>query len=196
MPCTDGAVRITRLEGCDSVASVWPGEVAGVFGTGQSSFPIYLPEKRPENGAADLRSPCSALEPVSLRLSVPRERYSLRVAGEFEDRLLRRSHRATNLDGTGDLERWRSEAEMPTNYVTQLNQCGSPRLRPPPEKVPEAPADLGATGHAFWERIWSSSDCSPAADYEAVAAAARLMDDQEIARCRATRTADPRDCAS
>jgi hypothetical protein len=31
------------------------------------------------------------------------------------------------------------------------------------------------------------------ADYEAAAEAARLMDDQEIARCRAIRTADPRD---
>jgi hypothetical protein len=31
------------------------------------------------------------------------------------------------------------------------------------------------------------------ADYEAVAEAARLMDDQEIARCRAIRTAHPRD---
>jgi hypothetical protein len=30
-------------------------------------------------------------------------------------------------------------------------------------------------------------------DHEAVAAIARLMDDQEIARCRATRTADSRE---
>ena len=54
------------------------------------------------------------------------------------------------------------------------------------------PAALGATGHAFWERIWSSCDwISPEADYQAVAEAARLMDDHEIARCRATRTGDP-----
>ena len=31
------------------------------------------------------------------------------------------------------------------------------------------------------------------ADYEAVAQAARMMEDQEIARCRATRTADTQD---
>ena len=62
------------------------------------------------------------------------------------------------------------------------------------EEVPEAPADLGATGHAFWERLWSSCDgISPVADHEAVAEIARLMDDQEIVRCRATRTADLRE---
>ena len=62
------------------------------------------------------------------------------------------------------------------------------------QDVPPPPADLGATGHAFWERIWSSCDwISPVADYEAVAQAARMMEDQELARCRATRTADPQD---
>jgi hypothetical protein len=76
----------------------------------------------------------------------------------------------------------------------KLLEPGSLRLRRAAEEVPEAPADLGATGHAFWERIWSSCDwISPVADYEAAAEAARLMDDQEIARCRAARTADPRD---
>ena len=68
------------------------------------------------------------------------------------------------------------------------------RLRAAAEEVPEAPADLGATGHAFWERLWSSCDGrSPVADHQAVAEIARLMDDQEIARCRATRTADSRE---
>lgn len=62
------------------------------------------------------------------------------------------------------------------------------------EEVREAPADLGATGHAFWERLCSSCAwISPVDDYEAVAEIARLMDDQEIARCRATRTADSRE---
>ncbi len=76
----------------------------------------------------------------------------------------------------------------------KLLDPGSLRLRPATEEVPEAPADLGATGHAFWERIWSSCDwISPGADYEAVAQAARRMENQEIARCRATRTADPQD---
>ena len=71
---------------------------------------------------------------------------------------------------------------------------GSPRLWGAAEEVPEAPADLGATGHAFWERLWSSCDgISPVADHEAVAEIARLMDDQEIVRCRATRTADLRE---
>jgi hypothetical protein len=69
--------------------------------------------------------------------------------------------------------------------------CSHRHLRTAKE-VPEAPAELGATGHAFWERIWSSRDwISPVADYQAVAEAARLMDDHEIARCRATRTGDP-----
>lgn len=62
------------------------------------------------------------------------------------------------------------------------------------EEVPPPPADLGATGHAFWERIWSSSGwISPVADYAIVAETARLIDTQEIARCRATRTGNPRD---
>jgi hypothetical protein len=62
------------------------------------------------------------------------------------------------------------------------------------EEVPPPPADLGATGHAFWERIWSSSGwISPVADYAMVAETARLIDTQEIARCRATRTGNPRD---
>jgi hypothetical protein len=62
------------------------------------------------------------------------------------------------------------------------------------EEVPEAPADFGANGHAFWELIWSSCAwISPVADHQAVAQAARMTDDQEIARCRATRTGDPRD---
>src|SRR5215212_1944852 len=71
----------------------------------------------------------------------------------------------------------------------RLPEPGSqPHLRAAKE-VPEAPAELGATGHAFWEQIWSSCDwISPVADYQAVAEAARLMDDHEIARCRATRT--------
>ena len=69
----------------------------------------------------------------------------------------------------------------------KLLDPGSQRLRPAAEEVPGAPADLGATGHAFWERIWSSCDwISPVADYEAVAQAARMMEDQELARCRAT----------
>ena len=76
----------------------------------------------------------------------------------------------------------------------KLLEPGSLRLRRAAEEVPEAPADLGATGHAFWERLWSSCDwSSPVTDHEAVAAIARLMDDQEIARCRATRTADSRE---
>jgi hypothetical protein len=76
----------------------------------------------------------------------------------------------------------------------QLPEPGSVRRLRTAAEVPEAPADLGATGHAFWGRIWSSCDwISPVADYQAVAEAARLMDDQEIARCRATRTGDLRD---
>lgn len=68
--------------------------------------------------------------------------------------------------------------------------CSQRHLRAATE-VPAAPAELGATGHAFWERIWSSCDwISPVADYQAVAEAARLMDDHEIARCRAIRTGD------
>ena len=44
------------------------------------------------------------------------------------------------------------------------------------------------------ERIWSSSGwISPVADYAIVAETARLIDTQEIARCRATRTGNPRD---
>jgi hypothetical protein len=62
------------------------------------------------------------------------------------------------------------------------------------QEVPPPPADLGATGHAFWERIWSSSGwISPVGDYAIVAETARLIDIQEIARCRATRTGNPRD---
>jgi hypothetical protein len=62
------------------------------------------------------------------------------------------------------------------------------------EEVPQPPADLGATGHAFWQRIWSNSGwISPVADYAIVADTARLIDTQEIARCRATRTGNPRD---
>lgn len=76
----------------------------------------------------------------------------------------------------------------------KVPEPGSVRCLGAAEEVPEAPADLGATGHAFWERIWSSCDwISSVTDYQAVAEAARLMDDQEIARCRATRTGDPRD---
>ena len=76
----------------------------------------------------------------------------------------------------------------------ELLEPGSLRLPGAGDEVPEAPADLGATGRAFWERIWSSCDSSsPVTDHEAVAEIARLMDDQEIARCRATRTADPRE---
>ena len=76
----------------------------------------------------------------------------------------------------------------------ELLEPGSLRLTGAREEVPEAPADLGATGRAFWERLWSSCDwSSPVTDHEAVAAIARLMDDQEIARCRATRTADARE---
>src|SRR5215203_579823 len=62
------------------------------------------------------------------------------------------------------------------------------------EEVPPPPADLGATGHAFWEQIWSSCGwISPVADYANVAEMAKLSDTLEIARCRATRTGDPRD---
>jgi len=109
----------------------------------------------------------------------------------------------------GDLEHSKSEVKMPA-YVASLEprwratgrtyggrellEPGSLRLPGAGEEVPEAPADLGATGHAFWERLWSSCDwSSPVTDHEAVAAIARLMDDQEIARCRATRTADSRE---
>jgi len=61
-------------------------------------------------------------------------------------------------------------------------------------EVPPPPADLGATGHAFWEQIWSSCGwISPVADYAIVAETAELIDTLEIARCRATRTGDPRD---
>lgn len=61
-------------------------------------------------------------------------------------------------------------------------------------EVPPPPADLGATGHAFWEQIWSSCGwISPVADYAIVAETAELVDTLEIARCRATRTGDPRD---
>ena len=74
------------------------------------------------------------------------------------------------------------------------SEPGSLRPLRPGEEVPEAPADFGASGHAFWERIWSSCDwISPVADYQAVAEAARLTDDQELARCRATRTGNPGD---
>ena len=71
--------------------------------------------------------------------------------------------------------RWRGSC-------SSLARCGSARAA---EEVPEAPADLGATGRAFWERIWSSCDwSSPGADHEAVAPAARLMDESgRIARC-------------
>jgi hypothetical protein len=76
----------------------------------------------------------------------------------------------------------------------ELLEPGSLRLPAAGEELREAPADLGATGHAFWERLWSSCDwSSPVTDHEAVATIARLMDDQEIARCRATRTADSRE---
>lgn len=67
-------------------------------------------------------------------------------------------------------------------------------IRTAAEEVPPPPADLGATGHAFWEQIWSScSWISPVADYAIVAETAELIDTLEIARCRATRTGDPRD---
>jgi hypothetical protein len=70
----------------------------------------------------------------------------------------------------------------------------NPAISQAAEEVPSPPADLGATGHAFWERIWSSSGwISPVADYAVVAETARLIDTQEIARCRATRTGNPRD---
>ena len=62
-------------------------------------------------------------------------------------------------------------------------------IRTAAEEVPPPPADLGATGHAFWEQIWSScSWISPVADYAIVAETAELIDTLEIARCRATRT--------
>ena len=67
-------------------------------------------------------------------------------------------------------------------------------IRTAAEEVPPPPADLGATGHAFWEQIWSScSWISPVADYAIVAETAELIDTLEIARCRATRTGHPRD---
>ena len=91
--------------------------------------------------------------------------------------------------------RWRrGRANGRTYSGRELLEPGSLRLSRAREEVPDAPADLGATGRAFWERIWSSCDwSSPVTDHEAAAAIARLMDDQEIARCRATRTADSRE---
>ena len=75
-----------------------------------------------------------------------------------------------------------------------ISNAGNLAIFQSAEEVPPPPADLGATGHAFWERIWSSSrGISPVADYATVAEAARLIDTQEIARCRATRTGNPRD---
>ena len=65
---------------------------------------------------------------------------------------------------------------------------------PAAEKVPEPPADLGATGHAMWLKLWEDCDwISRDADGPAVAKACRLADDLEIARCRATRTGDARE---
>jgi hypothetical protein len=88
----------------------------------------------------------------------------------------------------------RGRATGRTHGERKLLEPGSLRLTGAGDEVPEAPADLGATGRAFWERLWSSCDwSSPSTDHEAVAAIARLMDDQEIARCRATRTADSRE---
>jgi hypothetical protein len=74
-------------------------------------------------------------------------------------------------------------------------QAASVAISPAAEEVPPPPpADLGATGHAFWEQIWSScGSISAAADYAVVAETAELSDTLEIARCRATRTGDPSD---
>jgi hypothetical protein len=77
----------------------------------------------------------------------------------------------------------------------QITHADNVAIRAAAEEVPPPPADLGATGHAFWEQIWSSCGwISPVGDYAIVAETAELIDTLEIARCRATRTGDPRDC--
>ena len=83
----------------------------------------------------------------------------------------------------------------PTREMVVRPQAASVAILPAAEEVPPPPpADLGATGHAFWEQIWSScSWISAVADYAVVAETAELIDTLEIARCRATRTGDPSD---
>jgi len=93
-----------------------------------------------------------------------------------------------------ELRRRRGRTHHLDSGGRNLPDPGPAAALPAAENVPEPPADLGATGHAMWLKLWDGCDwISRDADGLAVAKACRLADDLEIARCRATRTGDARE---